>query len=70
MTTQAIISLAKNLNLYITAERIETQQQFDFIKGTQCDAIQGYLLSEPLSATPFAILLADESNLQLRMMSR
>ncbi len=50
---KAIISLAKGLNLYVTAEGVETSQQVEFLRKLHCNKVQGYLYSEPLSAAEF-----------------
>ena len=47
--TQAIITLAKSLNLKIVAEGPETAEQINFLKGTCCDIAQGYFYSEPIT---------------------
>ncbi len=65
ITTKAIISLAKNLSLKVTAEGIENQQQKDFFASTGCDNLQGYLYSRPLPAHEFEILLKKDVNPQL-----
>ncbi len=44
----SIISLAHSLNLKITAEGIEEQWQYERLKETECDYIQGYFFSKPL----------------------
>lgn len=44
-----IISLGKQLKLLIVAEGVEVQAQYDVIKEMQCDAMQGYFYSRPLS---------------------
>lgn len=46
----AIIGLAHSLNLRAIAEGVETEAQFRFLRSRGCDAIQGYLLAEPLNA--------------------
>lgn len=46
----SIISLAHSLNLVITAEGIEEQWQYDQLKESGCNYIQGYLFSKPLVA--------------------
>ena len=46
--TNTIISLAKSLELHITAEGVETQDQFEYLKKQGCDEIQGYYFSRPL----------------------
>lgn len=45
---EAIIAIAKNLNLNIIAEGVENKIQFKFLKDRECDFIQGYLFSRPL----------------------
>lgn len=42
--------LAHALNLRVTAEGVETQDQLDFIKSLQCEEYQGYLFSRPVPA--------------------
>ena len=48
-----IIDLAKSLNMTVVAEGIEKQEQVDFLKTTECDLIQGYFYSKPISAKDF-----------------
>ncbi|WP_404406125.1 EAL domain-containing protein [Jeotgalibacillus malaysiensis] len=43
-----IIQLAKKLDLYVTAEGVETREQFDILTSLGCDEIQGYYFSRPL----------------------
>lgn len=45
---QSLISLAHHLDLVVTAEGIETEQQFEFLRNYGCDTVQGYFLSPPL----------------------
>ncbi len=42
--------LAHALNLRVTAEGVETQDQLDFIKSLHCEEYQGYLFSRPVPA--------------------
>ncbi|SDW01037.1 diguanylate cyclase (GGDEF) domain-containing protein [Alicyclobacillus hesperidum] len=51
----AIISLAKSLNLSVVAEGVETVQQFDFLRDSKCDEIQGYLFGAPVPPTSFQL---------------
>jgi diguanylate cyclase (GGDEF)-like protein len=44
----AILSLAKSLNLTVTAEGIERHGQLEWLRARGCNEVQGYLLSEPL----------------------
>lgn len=45
---KTIISLAKNLNLNVIAEGVETEEQADFLATLHCDEVQGYFYSKPL----------------------
>ncbi|WP_404427088.1 bifunctional diguanylate cyclase/phosphodiesterase [Ureibacillus chungkukjangi] len=44
-----IISMAKHLNLNVVAEGVETMEQFNYLLNSDCDAMQGYLISKPIS---------------------
>lgn len=44
----AVISLAENMNLRVTAEGVETENQLAFLKSRNCNEVQGYYLSRPL----------------------
>ncbi|MCC5853844.1 MAG: EAL domain-containing protein [Alkalimonas sp.] len=46
----AIIHLAQDLALEITAEGVETHAQYEFLKQFGCERYQGYLFSKPLTA--------------------
>jgi len=45
----AILSLARSLNLTVTAEGIERPGQLDWLRARGCHEVQGYLLSQPLT---------------------
>ena len=46
---QAVVSLARNLELQTIAEGVETEGQLGFLKETGCDLAQGIMLSPVLS---------------------
>jgi diguanylate cyclase (GGDEF)-like protein len=48
-----IIALAKRIRLKVIAEGVETQEQKAFLSEQECDQIQGYYISKPLSAVHF-----------------
>jgi len=56
--TQAIIAMARSLDLEVVAEGVETQEQLDFLRRTGCTFAQGYLFSRPMPASALAERLA------------
>lgn len=54
---QTIINLAKNLNIQLVAEGIETSEHVDFLMNRECGVGQGYLFSRPLPAEKITELL-------------
>lgn len=54
---KAIISMAHILEMKVIAEGVETAEQLDFLRALNCDAIQGFYYSRPLSARNFDKLL-------------
>jgi diguanylate cyclase len=45
----AILSLAKNLSLTVTAEGVERPGQLEWLRARGCNEVQGFLLSGPLT---------------------
>lgn len=54
---EAVVGLGHSLGLSVIAEGVETTEQLDFLKARQCDEIQGYLISKPLSVPDFEAFL-------------
>jgi diguanylate cyclase (GGDEF)-like protein/PAS domain S-box-containing protein len=46
---RAIIAMAKNLNMEVLAEGVETLDQVNFLKKYQCHDVQGFYFSKPLT---------------------
>lgn len=57
-TIEAIITLAKNHNMMVVAEGVETQQHLQTLANLGCEFVQGYYLAKPLSREDAADLLA------------
>ncbi|MDD2620832.1 MAG: EAL domain-containing protein, partial [Syntrophomonadaceae bacterium] len=47
---KVIINLAKNMNLKVIAEGVETEFQLDFLSRRMCDEVQGYFCYKPMPA--------------------
>jgi EAL domain-containing protein (putative c-di-GMP-specific phosphodiesterase class I) len=61
----AIIRMAKSLNLKVIAEGVENEEQMSFLRTHQCDEIQGYYFSKPLSPNDFVEKLKRTAGLAL-----
>jgi len=55
--TNTIIVMAHSLRLSVVAEGVETLEQLAFLQNQQCETIQGYLFSHPLSVEEMTQLL-------------
>lgn len=58
---RAIIAMAHNLHLGVTAEGVETDGQLNFLRKSSCNAVQGYLYSRPIKFDNFLVFLKDFS---------
>ena len=54
---QAVVSLARSLQLRVTAEGVESRPQLDFLRAVGCQAYQGFLGARPMTAAEFEALL-------------
>jgi len=63
---RAIIAMAHNLNLRAIAEGVETEEQLEYLRLHGCDEIQGYLVSRPVNAVEFELLLRKDRWLRPR----
>ena len=64
--TAAIINIAHNLGLKVVAEGVEQEDQLAILKRYDCEMLQGYLYSKPLSSARFERLL--QENLQINQL--
>lgn len=61
VVVRAIVGMAKQLDLHIVAEGIETDRQMEFLHGLGCHTGQGYLFSKPVTNAAFVDLLSDRA---------
>lgn len=61
---RAIITMAKNLNLEVLAEGVETQHQLNFLKSQECSDVQGFYFSKPLTSTGLEDYLKNPSHVK------
>jgi len=67
LIVSAIIMMAKGLNLNTIAEGVENHKQLEILKGMNCDAIQGYVLGKPTTASQFEALYLTKKAEQLEL---
>jgi diguanylate cyclase (GGDEF)-like protein len=57
-----IINIGKCLGMCVIAEGVEQQEQLEYLLQYDCDKIQGYLYSKPITANEVIKLLEKENN--------
>ena len=60
----AVIAMAHSLNLHVVAEGVENDRQLQVLQNLQCDEIQGYLFSKPVSREQATALLAAPADIR------
>ena len=50
---ETIIGMAKHFGLSVIAEGVETAEQVQFLRDSNCKGYQGYLFSKPVAADEF-----------------
>jgi len=58
--TRSIFALAQSLDIKVSAEGIETREQFDALAAFGCHAFQGYLFGQPLPVAEFEKVLQNQ----------
>lgn len=51
---EAMVNMARSLNLTVTAEGVETEAQLAVLRALGCDEVQGFFLCRPVPATEVA----------------
>ena len=60
----AIITMAHSLNLNVVAEGVETPGHLAWLQARNCDEVQGFLFSRPISANDVTKLLQSDFHLE------
>jgi len=60
---EAIITMSHSLDLEVVAEGVETEAQLELLAERDCDILQGYYFSRPLTAEAMGFLLREDRRL-------
>ena len=61
----AVLDLAKHLNLSVVAEGVETEDQFHYLEARGCQYVQGYLTGKPMPAQVVLAALKERTSAAL-----
>ena len=64
---QAMIAMSHKMGKIVLAEGVETEEQMHYLRRNECDEMQGYFFSKPLSADAIEGLLRNEMSLDLAL---
>ena len=53
----AVIAVGHCLEMNVVAEGVETEEQLSYLRWRDCDEVQGYLISAPLSSADFVAMV-------------
>ena len=57
----AVVNLAKALDIKVVAEGVETEAQQEILRSMGCDELQGFLFAKPMSAKALGVWAINES---------
>jgi EAL domain-containing protein (putative c-di-GMP-specific phosphodiesterase class I) len=60
--TRLIVDLARELDLSVTAEGVETAEELEQVTALGCDAVQGFLLARPMAESDLRRWLAEHGH--------
>ncbi len=62
---RSIVSIARDLDLGVVAEGVETPTQHTFLAGAGCDLYQGWLFGRPLPRDDFEVMLGEKQSAEM-----
>jgi diguanylate cyclase (GGDEF)-like protein/PAS domain S-box-containing protein len=65
--TQAILAMARSLNLTVVAEGVETKAQETFLAGHGCDETQGFYFSKPVPPAEYSNLFREHTKKKIKI---
>ncbi|MEM9924448.1 MAG: EAL domain-containing response regulator [Cyanobacteria bacterium P01_D01_bin.50] len=63
--TKALIQMGQNLNLKVVAEGVENVSELSVLRKLKCDAMQGFLFTQPLPVADFEEMLFSKQSLHI-----
>ena len=57
IVSKGMIRIARELQIEVVAEGVETREYVDFLKEQKCDLVQGYYFGKPMPAEEFEKLM-------------
>ena len=60
IVSKGMIRIARELQIEVVAEGVETREYVDFLKEQKCDLVQGYYFGKPMPAEEFEKLMQAE----------
>ena len=60
---RAVVGMAHSLGLAVIAEGVETEGQLGFLRGLQCEEMQGFYFSRAVPAEDFVVMLREKRSL-------
>ena len=63
---QSIVDLARAMNMAVTAEGVETEEQRAMLKAMGCDQLQGFLMSRPVDGDRLRGLMVEDAETESR----
>ncbi|MBY6186042.1 EAL domain-containing protein [Marinobacter hydrocarbonoclasticus] len=64
MMAASIITIARNMELQVVAEGVETEEQLGVLQELRCDMVQGFLFSRPVPEDEFEKALSSPRHLE------